>query len=688
MVTSNEIRNICLIGHSGSGKTSLVEAILFQTGVIKRLGKVDDDSSTSDYDPEEIKRKISINLTLAPCEDKKYKINLLDTPGYSDFIAEVKSGLKVSECALMAVSAVSGVEVGTENTWEFADEFNLPRLVFINKMDKENADFFQTFNSLVQSFGQSLLPIQLPLGKEADFKGVIDLIKLKAFVYSEDGKFNQEDIPEENKAPVDKFREKLIEVIAETDDDLLTKYLEGEELTEVEIQTGLKNGVISRKITPILCGSALKNIAIHPLLDYIESACPSPFDQPALEIADLKNDKAETIEIKESDPLSALVFKAMADPYIGKLTYFRVYTGTFKSDSQVYNATKGRDERVGQLFYLCGKQQTPTSEVIAGDIGVTTKLQITTTSDTLCQKSRPIIIKPVNFPKPIISLAVEPKSKKDEDKLSTSLNKLTEDDPTLNIQRDNEIKQTLISGVGETQLNIAVERLKEKFGIDISTEMPRLPYKETITKSAKAQGKYKRQTGGRGQYGDCWLQIEPLPRGEGYEFKNKIFGGAIPSNYVPAVGKGVLDAIKEGVVARYPVIDVKVTLYDGTFHPVDSSDIAFKIAGSMAFKNCAEQAAPVLLEPIMKVTIEVSETFTGDIIGDLNSKRGKILGTQSKDKKQVINALVPLAEMFRYAIDLKSITGGRGYFSMEFSHYEEVPPQISQKIIKARGEEK
>lgn len=679
-VDIQKVRTVAIVAHGGSGKTSLTEAMLFDSGATTRLGKVEDGTTTTDYDPDEIRRKISLSLSLAPCQWQGYKINLIDTPGFADFIGEVRSALRVADGGVVVLSAVSGVEVQSEIVWRYTQEKNLPKLIFINKMDRENADFDKVLEMARQLLGSAPIAAQIPLGAAETFKGVVDLVKMKAIVFS-DSKQQEQEIPAELEDQARAYREKLIEAAAESDDELLEKYLEGTELTEDEIKKGLRAATLKGNLVPIFCGSANKNIGVPPLLDAIIHYLPSPLDRPETTGVNLKTQQEETRKAEADEPFSGLVFKTMVDPYIGKLNFFRVYSGTLTSDSQIDNSTKDRLERIGQIFIMHGKRQEQTTEVGPGDIAAVARLQETATGDTLSNPNHPIVLTPVEFPSPVISAAIEPKTKGDEDKLSSSLHKLTEEDPTLAVRRDHEIKQTIVSGMGETHLEIITERLKRKFDVEARLEKPKIPYKETILSSAKAQGKYKKQSGGRGQYGDAWVEVEPLERGKGFEFVNKIFGGAIPRQYIPAVEKGVKEGLEEGLVAGYPVVDVKVTLYDGTYHQVDSSEMAFKIAGSMAFRNATSQANPVLLEPVMNVEVVVPENYLGDIMGDLNSKRGKILGMEPVGEHyQSIKALLPLAEISKYANDLRSITQGRGTFKMEFSHYEQVPAHLSQKL--------
>jgi elongation factor G len=673
------IRNVVLLSHSGAGKTSLSEAIIFTAGAISRLGKVDAGNTTSDYDPDEIKRKISINLTLLPCQWQDTKVNLIDTPGYSDFAGEVKAAVRVCDSAIIVVSAAAGVEVGTEQSWEYSEEGGLARIIFINKMDRENANFFKTIEQVQSKFGNKCLPLQIPVGAQKDFKGVVDLLSLKCYLGD---KAEETEIPSSLREQMDSFREKMIETIAEVDDALIEKYLGGEEISPGELETGLQQAVRSGKIIPVLVGSALQNVGISQLLNAIDNYLPSPTQRQAF------TEDGEAIEVSPEAPLAALVFKTSADPYVGKLTYFRVFSGAINSNSQVWNAIQGDTERIGQIFILRGKTQEPVGRVGAGDIGAVAKLGITNTGDTLSSQNKPSKLAPATFPEPVFGVAVHPKTKADLDKLGTALTRLTEEDLTLKVSRDADTGETILSGLGDTQLEVAAEKMQRKFGVGVDLKTPKVPYKETITQPARAEYKHKKQTGGHGQYGHVLLELELLSRGSGSEFANRIVGGAIPKNYIPAVEKGVNEAIKEGVLAGYPVIDVKATVYDGSFHPVDSSEICFKIAGAGAFRKGLSEGQPVLLEPIVNIKVTVPSEFTGDIIGDLNTKRARVQGMNPQDGYNVIEAQVPLAEVLRYAIDLKSITQGRGRYTTQFSHYEEVPANVSQKIIAERQAEK
>jgi elongation factor G len=673
------IRNLALLAHNGAGKTSLSEAILFTAKVINRLGKVSEGSTTSDYDPTEQKRAMSISLSLLPFTWHGNKINLMDTPGYPDFVGEVKSAIRVSEGAVVVVCAVSGVEVGTEQIWNYCEEAGLSRLVYINRMDRENADFMKVVEQVQKMLGRKCIPLQLPIGAHTNFQGVIDLLKMKAYI----GTASQEaEIPAALKSQADELRQKLIESVAEADDSLLEKYLGGEELTSEELVKGLKQGVLTGKVVPILAGSGLQNVAVIPLMDAIVNLLPSPRDREVTVIGD--GNKPAKIPAVAAGPVAALVFKTSADPYVGKLTYFRVYCGSITSNSSVYNVTRGENERIGQLFLLRGKNQEPVPEVGAGDIGAVAKLNVTGTGDTLGAKDKPVKIVPVVFPEPRFSEAVYPKTKTDLDKLGSSLAKIVEEDPTLKVVREPSTSETVLSGLGEIQLDVAAEKMARKFGVNVDLLTPKVPYRETITVATTAEYKHKKQTGGHGQYGHVLLELEPLPRGSGVQFVEHIVGGSIPKNYIPAVEKGVNEAVHEGVLAGFPVEDVKITVYDGSFHPVDSSEICFKIAGAGAMKKGLQDGKPVLIEPIVKINVKAPEAYTGDIISDLNTKRGHVLGMNPSDGTNEIEAQVPLSEVQRYAIVLKSITQGKGTYSITPSHYQEVPPLVTQKIVQQR----
>jgi len=686
----NKIRNVAVIAHGGAGKTSLVEAILFDSGSIDRLGRVEDGNTATDHEPEEISRKITITSALGFCNWNSHRINLIDTPGFINFVEDVRGSLKAVDGAVVIVSAISGVKAETEKVWKYACEYEVPRIVFINKMDKESANFVSALDELAESFGSEGVPLQIPIGSGENFSGIIDLINMKAYKFS-GGKANESDVPADMLSEAQEYRKKLVEKIAESDDALLEKYLEGGELTQDEIVKGVKEGSLSRRFIPVVCGSAVKNIGIPQLLNAITLCLPSPSDLVRIFPVKGKNPKDGTdVQRKpdEKEPLSAYVFKTIADPFAGKLSLFRVYSGVLKADSTVYNTTAGAEERIGQVFYLLGKKQIPASLIGPGEIGVVAKLKETNTGDTLSDKAHPIIFEKVKFAEPIISYAIAPKSKGDEDKVSTGLHRILEEDPTIKFHRDEETKEMILSGMGQVHLEVALERLKRKFGVEVVMKTPKIPYRETVKASSKAQGRYKKQSGGRGQYGDCHIILEPMPRSKGFEFVDKVVGGAIPRQYIPAVEKGIIEAMHEGIIAGYPMVDVRVTLYDGSYHTVDSSEMAFKIAGSMAIKKAVEDAKPVLLEPVMKVEVTTPDETLGAVIGDLNSKRGKVQGVESQARNQKITALVPMSELLTYANQLHSLTSGRGLYSMEFSHYEELPSHLAQKIIAERDAQK
>lgn len=686
--TGEALRNVALSGHGGAGKTYLTEAMLYTSGAIDRMGRPDEGTATTDFDPDEARRQMSVNTAIAPCEWREHKLNLLDTPGYADFIGEVQGALRVAEAMLVVVAAPAGVEVGTEVAWTLAEEQKLPRLVFLNKMERENADFGRALESLKAAFGSAVVPLQAPIGAEAEFSGVVDVVHRKAYIGT--GRETKEaPIPAELEATVDAYREQLMEVAAEADDDLITKYLDGEPLTDEELVRGLIATVKSGQTVPVLCGSAARNIGIQPLLDALVAYGPSPAEAEPAKGTNPQTKAEELRKPAESEPLSALVWKTLSDPYVGKLTYFRVYSGVMRSDSHVWNTNKDHDERVGQLFVMRGKTQTAVSEIGAGDIGAVAKLQVTSTSDTLADRARPIVFPPIPFQEPTFSAAIVAKSKADEDKMGPALGRMAEEDPTFRFYRDNVTGQTVVSGLGEAHLDIIIERLKRKFGANVEIEELKIPYRETIQGTARVQGRHKKQTGGRGQFGDCWVKFEPLPRGAGYEFVDAIVGGAIPRQYIPAVDKGLQEAMEHGILGGFPVVDVRATCDDGSYHDVDSSEMAFRQAAHLAFRAGMEKAGAVVLEPVVNVDITVPEEYMGDVIGDMNTKRGRIIGMEpAGNGKQLIRAVVPQAEVLRYAIDLRSIARGRGKFTTEFSHYEEVPAHIAQQIVEQARKER
>ncbi|MDI6773271.1 MAG: elongation factor G [bacterium] len=679
--SSDRIRNIAVIGHGGTGKTTLVEAMLFRTGAIDRQGRVEDGTTTTDFDPEEIRRKHTINASLAPLEWEGAKVNLIDTPGYPDFLGEMVGALRVSEGALVVVDARAGVEVQTEQAWSRADEQGLARLVIVNRLDREHASFAQAMEGLNARFGKQIVPLLLPIGTEAGLCGVVDVLSMKAHTVR-DGQESVQELPSELSEDAAAARERLMELAAEGDDALLEKYLETGTLSDEELRRGLIAGVRAGKIVPAVPASATKRIGVGQVLSAIVDLLPSPADRGPISGTHPRNGSEVPVEPSEAGPFAALVFKTMADPYVGKLSYFRVYGGTFASDSQVFNVSRDKTERVGQLYHLRGKQQEATSFVGPGDIGAVAKLAETATGNTLCSKDAPVRLAPVVFPQPAISLAIEPKSKADEDKMGSALHRLAEEDPTFSVRRDPELKQTVISGMGESHLEIMADRLRRKFGVDVVLSPPRVSYRETIKGRGQAQGRHVKQSGGRGQYGVCSVEMEPLPRGSGFEFVDKIFGGAIPNQYIPSVEKGARKALEEGILAGYPVVDVRVRLVDGKYHDVDSSDIAFQLAGALAVKEAATQAGLTLLEPILDLAVRVPEALMGDIIGDLNSKRARISGMESQgDGTTIVRAQVPQGEVLRYASDLRSITGGRGSFTASFSRYDPVPGHVAERLV-------
>ena len=656
---TGQIRNLGVVAHGGAGKTSLVEALLFNTGVLSRLGRVEDGTTTADYHPEETARQITVHTSLVPCELDGVKVNLLDTPGFSDFIGEVKSALRVSDTAMFVVSAVDGVEVQHEIIWDIADQYNLPRIVFINKMDRENANFDRVLDDLKSKFKANFVPVQIPIGSFSTFNGVVDIINEKA--YTGDGKGKETGIPGDLEDEVASYREQLVEAAAEGDDDLTMKYLEGEELTPDEIKDGLKKSVALGKAVLVLSGSATKNTGVAQLLDVIINYLPAPQENEGL--------------------MSALVFKTIADPFVGKMNFLRVMSGKFKSDTVVYNSKKEKNEKIGNVLFVLGKNTVQTDVVPCGDMAVVVKLQDTGTGDTLCDKDKRVVLEGIDFPTPTLTVAISPKSKNDEDKLGDAISKLLEEDQTMRVEKNTEIKQTLLTGMGELHINIMVEKLKRRYGVDVVLADPKVPYRETIRSKVEVEGKHKKQSGGRGQYGHVWIRFEPNPEAN-FVFSEEVFGGAVPRQYFPAVEKGLREVISEGVLAGYPTTGLKATLYDGSYHNVDSSEMAFKIAAHLAFKKGALLAKPVLLEPIMNVEVLVPENNMGDIISDFNTRRGRVLGTESEGKQTLVRATCPLSEMYRYAIDLKSMTQGRGSFKMEFSSYEEVPGRQAEDIIK------
>jgi elongation factor G len=654
--------------------------MLFNTGVLDRFGKVTDGTTTTDYDPEEIKRKITISTALAPCEWKDHKINVIDTPGYFDFVGEVKQGIRVADSALILVPAKGGVAVGTEKSLAYAKEQGIPKMVLVSKMDEENANYNEVLEQLVNTFGKGIIAFQVPIIENEKFTGIVDVIKMKAKKFDKD-KLVDIAIPAGLNDKIAEVRDALNEAIAETDEELMEKYFGGEEFTPEDIQKGLKAGILDGSIIPVFCGSAINNSGIQLIMDAIIEYLPSPADMPAAKAAKPGSDDVVELAPKADAPVAALVFKTIADPFVGKISIFRVYSGTLKSDMVLMNTTAEKTEKIAQVFALRGKKQEPATKVIAGDIGAVAKLQFTNTNDTLCDQSKPAVLEKINFPEPAISMAVEPKAKGDEEKISSGLHRLQDEDPTFKVSINTETHQTLISGVGELHLDVIVSKLKVKFGVSVNLIDPKVPFRETIKKKVKVEGKHKKQSGGHGQFGHVWIEFEP-GTSEDLVFEEKIFGGAVPRQYFPAVEKGLRESISKGVLAGYPVVNLKATLVDGSYHPVDSSEMAFKTAAYKAYKKGLTDASPILLEPIARVEVYIPDSYMGDIIGDMNKRRGRILGMNPQDGGiQQVVAEVPQAEMFKYATDLRSMTQGRGYFKLWFERYEEAPPLVSQKII-------
>jgi elongation factor G len=672
---TNGIRNIALVGHGGTGKTSLAEVMIYNTGALKRLGKVDDGNTVADFLPEEIKKKITISTAVVPCEYRDCKINVLDTPGYADFYFEVCGALRVADSMLLMFSATAGVEVQTQIVWE--DNPDIPKILFINKMDRENADFYKVLTQIKSTFTDNVVPLQLPIGAEDSFKGVVDLIKMKAYIFEPGtGKMTIEEIPADMLDDVEMYKMELVEAAAEANDELLSKYLDGEELSDDELMAGVKESAASGSKVFVFCGSTVKNIGVQPLMDFIVDCSPTPERNLLIKGKDI-----------EKSPFSAQVFKTIADPYIGRLTMFRIFSGKMKADSVIYNSSKEKDEKITQLLVMTGKEQSSVPELNAGDIAAVAKLSVTSTSDSLSTKGNSVVIEPIEFPQPTLSMAIEPKSKGDEDKLSGALQRLMEEDPTITIEKNSETHQTIMKTMGDTHMDIITEKLARKFGVDVRSKEMRIPYRETIRTTVQVEGKHKKQSGGHGQFGHVWIKFEPNTE-EKFVFEDNVFGGAVPRNYFPAVEKGLIEALDEGVLAGYPVTSIKATLYDGSYHSVDSSEMAFKMAAKLAFKKGMESAKPILLEPIVNVEVVIPEAYMGDIIGDLNTKRGRVMGMEPVGNRQMVKAQVPLSEMSRYTIDLKSITQGRGKFRMEMDHYEEVPALDSDKIIAKAKKEK
>ncbi len=683
------IRNVALVGHGGSGKTQLVSAMLFDASMVNRFGRVDDGTTVTDYDEEEIARTHTLAASLAYAEWNKTKINLIDTPGFANFMSDTAAALRVADAAVVVVDAVAGVEVQTEKVWGFAEGRALPRLIVLNRIDRERASLERSLQSLRDVCGRSIVPIQLPIGEEKSFRGVVDLIGMRALTYQSDGsgKLAEQPVPADLAADVQAARDALIEMVAEADDALMEKFFESGTLTQEELVTGLRQATAKGRLFPLLCTSAIQNIGVQPLLDAIIEYLPSAATVP---VKGLVPGTTEEIIRDASDgaPYSAFVWKTVADPFAGRITMFRVMTGLLKSDTTVHNLTKDAPERLGHLILLQGKTQTTVPEIRAGDMGAVAKLKDTATNDTLAERSTKILFAPMSFPEPVLSYAIEPKTRGDEDKISTSMHRLTEEDPTIRYTRDPQTKELLLSGQGQLHIEVTVAKLKRRFGVEVNLKPPRIPYRETITQATEAHGRHKKQTGGHGQFGDCKIKLEPLARGADFEFVDDIFGGAIPRQFVPAVEKGVQDARIRGFLAGYPVVDFRVTVFDGSFHQVDSNELSFKLAGSLAFKDGMSRAKPTILEPIMNVEVYAPSDFAGDLMGDLNSRRGRIAGMDTRGTMTVIKAQVPMAEMLTYEQHLTSATGGRGSYHMEYSHYEEVPTHLQTKIIAAAKSER
>jgi elongation factor G len=673
----DKIRNVAVTGHGSSGKTSLISAFLFDTGKTNRLTKVDQGNTVTDYDPDEIERQISINSALAHLEWNDHKINIIDCPGYTNFLWDTRASLRAVDAGIVMVGALEGVEVGTEKVWAILEEFKLPRILVINKLDRENSDYRQAMESIQQFFGRKAVLVQLPIGEESGFSGVVDLVGKKAYLFetNESDTFKEAEIPEDLKDEAEEKIEALTEMVAENDEELMEKYFEAGVLSTEELIGGLRKSILKRELYPVFVSSALLNVGAQPILDGIIRFFPSPFEREEIKCVE------GSVQASADDPFSALVFKTVSDPYTGRISIMRIFSGKVNPDATVTNTTKLGDEKLSGLFFLQGKEQIPAGQCKVGDIVATAKLKNTSTGDTLSAKGSGVLFPTISFPEPSISFAIKPKTRADEDRISQAIHRITEEDPTARITRDPETNELIIAGNGQLHVEIITNRLKKRFSVNVELKPPKIPYKETVKGKADVQGKYKKQTGGRGQYGDVFIKMEPLGRGKDFEFEDKIFGGSIPRNYIPSIEKGVQEARKKGVVAGYPVVDFKVILYDGSYHEVDSSDIAFKIAASMAFKKAMKQAKPTLLEPIMNVDVFTPETFMGDIMGNLNGRRGKVQGMEQKGTMRIIKARVPMAEMLDFEPTLTSITGGRGSFLMEFSAFEEVPSHLQQKII-------
>jgi len=687
--TLDKYRNIGIMAHIDAGKTTTTERILYYTGVSHKIGEVHEGTATMDWMEQEQERGITITSAATTCSWRDYNINIIDTPGHVDFTIEVERSLRVLDGAVAVFCSVGGVEPQSETVWRQADKYGVPRLAFINKMDRVGADFFRGIQMIKDRLKANPLPIQIPVGKEENFKGIVDLVRMKAIIWNDESlgaKYDEIEIPAELLDEANEYREKMIEEISSHDDALMEKYLSGEVLSETEIMSAIRSGTIAIKFCPVICGSSFKNKGVQNLLDAVVDYMPSPLDIPAIKGVDVDSGAEIERTASDAEPFSALGFKIMTDPFVGQLTFFRVYSGVVAAGSYVYNSTKGKKERIGRILKMHANKREEVKEVYAGDIAAAVGLKYTTTGDTLCDEEKQVILESIEFPEPVISIAIEPKTKAEQEKLGFGLQKLASEDPSFRVKTDEETGQTIISGMGELHLEIIVDRLKREFKVEANVGKPQVAYRETITKKVKVEGKFVRQSGGRGQYGHVWLEIEPQEAGKGFEFVDAIKGGVVPREYIPAVGKGALEATDNGIMAGFPVVDIKVTLVDGSYHEVDSSEMAFKIAGSMGFKEGCAKAGPIILEPIMSVEVVVPEEYMGDVIGDLNSKRGRIMGMDSRAGAQVISAMVPLAQMFGYSTDLRSATQGRATYAMTFDHYEPVPKSVSEEIVaKVKG---
>ena len=678
---AEQIRNVALVGHSGSGKTQLASAVLLDAGMVNRLGKVDEGNTVTDFDEEEIARKHTLSSSMAFAEWDKAKINLIDTPGVANFLSDTRAALRVADAAVVVVDAVAGVEVQTEKVWDMADETGAPRLVALNRLDRERASLDRALASLREAFGREVVPIQLPIGEEQAFEGIVDLVAMKAVRFDGSGKPSDAAVPDALADAAGSAREALIEMVAEADDDLMEKFFEAGTLSQEELEQGLRTAVGGRRIFPLVCASALANVGVQPLLDAIVAYLPSAAERPLAAVARGNGEDPAAYDAGDGAPAAAFVWKTIADPFAGRITLFRVAAGRLTADQSVHNVTRDSTERFGGLAVLQGKTQTAVAEIRAGDLGAVSKLKETQTADTLAPADSAFVFPPIAFAEPILSYAIEPKSRGDEEKISASLQRLQEEDPTIRYARDAQTKQMLLSGQGQIHIEVTVAKLKRRFGVEVNLKLPRIPYRETITASTEAHGRHKKQTGGHGQFGDCKIRVEPLPRGQDFDFANEIFGGAIPRQFIPAVEKGIHEAREKGYLAGYPMVDFRVTLYDGQFHAVDSNEMSFKMAGRLAFRDAMSRARPTLLEPIMDVEVRAPSDFAGDLMGDLNGRRGRIGGMETRGALTVIKAQAPMAEMLTYEQQLTSATGGRGSYRMEFSHYDEVPAHLHAKVI-------